>query len=131
MSAIDRVIDDDVTVRMYLASVIGPLRAPFGRRSQVSLTAGQTVELVRNSTRDKVLFVSVYRGDPANNGNTASVIFSQNSGQPSTNDFFASVTNVARFTFVLKPDESLTVFVQGISGPPINNLPFVVAQETF
>lgn len=126
MSALDRL--DDLTVRLYLAAIIGPSRAPFGIRNQASLAAGQTVEVARNSTNDRVIFVTVSRADIAN-AVVASVIFSQNNG-PSANDYsfaFTPVAPVQRFT--LKPGESLSMLVTAF--PSLVPAQFVFAQETF
>lgn len=126
MSALDRL--DDLAVRLYLAAVIGPSRAPFGIRGQASLATGSVIEIARNSTDDRVIFVTVSRAD-LTNLTVANVIFSQNSG-PSANDYSFSFTPTAtERRFVLKPGDSLSMLVTAF--PSAIPAQFVFAQETF
>jgi hypothetical protein len=131
VSVLSNILEDAVMVRMYLAAVIGPLRAPFGRRSQVSLVVGEQTQIVSNDTRTKALYVTVTRFDAAANATPATVIFSQNPNGGSTNDNVVAFGAPNRFSFVLKPDESLTMLVTAVGGILGNRLTFVVASEAF
>lgn len=132
-SAFDRL--DDLTVRLYLASIIGPSRAPFGTRKQATLRAGQTTEIASNSTHDRAVHVTVTRADQVFVGNAvASVVFTQYS-EASANDFptlfpSAGGPGISIYRFVLKPGDSLSLFMPATS---IANaaIPFVFALETF
>lgn len=124
MGLIDRVLGEDgVLLRQYLATVIGPLRAPFGRRSNVPVLVGATARLAMNSTTSNVIFVTVSRADVLLG--QAQVIFS-NSDTPSTNDFVTLLTGAGVLRFTLRPGEQLSVLNQSAL-----NLPLVVGQETF
>ncbi len=108
----DRRRMDALRLRAYFATVIGTARAPFGqRRSFILDVPDKPIQLANNSTRDKVLLVSVSRsvfiGTPV-------VIFSQQSSA-SANDFVASLLPLAVFRFVLYPDESVSI--QGVTVP--------------
>ena len=111
---------DDVSIRCYLASLIGPSRAPFGSRSSVVAQLNQPVMLVRNSTQDRALYVTVSRGPGAN----AQGIFSKNDS-PSSNDYAVAFPSAAVFRFVLRPGEQLSYL--STSGP----LALVWGQEAF
>lgn len=124
MGLIDRVLGEDgVQLRQYLATVIGPLRAPFGRRTNVPVAIGATARLAMNSTTSNVIFVTVSRSDVLLG--QAQVIFS-NSDTPSTSDFVTLLTGAGVFRFTLRPGEQLSVLNQSAL-----NLPLVVGQETF
>ena len=123
-SALERL--DDLTVRLYLAAIVGPSRAPFGSRGQASLGVGQSVEITSNTTADRVLFVTVTRAD-VGNVIGANVIFSQNSGGGGLNDFGVNFISTGIFRFTIKPGESLSLAVTGAVGV----IPFVFAVETF
>lgn len=123
MSLLDRVLGGDVvTVRQYLATLIGPLRAPFGQRRSAPVAVGQTVPIALNKTTDRVLFVTVSRADGA--GQTQ-VIFS-GADTPSTNDFVVVFANAGVFRFTLKPGEQLSMLNQ--AGAAIS---LVFTQETY
>ena len=95
---------DDITIRCYFASLIGPSRAPFGVRNSGVATAGAPLVLTRNSTKDRALYVTVSRpsGGPAVTG-----YFSKNDG-PSLNDYGVTVQSGSVFRFVLRPGEVLS-----------------------
>ena len=115
----------DVELRAYFASVVGQFRAPFGKRGGTGpMTIGQSKLLAQNTTKNRVLSVTVTRGDT---GAVADVIFSQNqAGAASNNDFFVTFGADGRERFILNPGDQLSV--QVISGAPPT---FVVGQETF
>lgn len=129
MSGFDRI--DDVTVRLYLAAVIGPSRGVFGSRQSYLLNAGQEQHLATNNTSDRALLVTVSRADTNQLGTVALVRLSQQVGQTSTNDLTRSFAPGEVHRFVLKPGEDLTLRVATVTGPPPNQATFVVAQETF
>lgn len=107
---------DPLRLRAYFATVVGQARAPFGKRTSVGLVAaGEPVQLVSNSTRDRVLFVTVSRSDLAIT--TVAVIFSQQSTGGAFNDFVAPFTPLGLFRFVLYPGESLAVQGTGAFTP--------------
>jgi len=116
----------DVELRAYFASVVGQFRAPFGKRSGTSpLGVGQSRTLAQNSTKERVMSVTVTRSDLA--GPATNVIFSQNqAGAASANDFPVQFNANARERFVLNPGDQLSV--QVTAGGPAT---FVVGQETF
>ena len=123
MGFIDRVLGEDVVVvRQYLATIIGPLRAPFGRRSARPVSPGDTARIALNSTTDRVLFVTVSRSDAAGQTN---VIFSQ-ADSPSSNDFVVNFPNAGVFRFTLRPGEQLSMLNAG--GVAVS---LVIAEETF
>lgn len=125
MGLLDRVLGDDgVLVRQYLATVIGPLRAPFGRRRSQILIPGGTFQLALNKTTDRVLFVTVSRADLA--AGQSSAIFSQSDG-PSTNDFFVQFPGTGVFRFTLRPGEQLSIL--NLQGGVAMTLVF--SEETF
>ena len=133
MSVLDSILEDTLMVRMYLAAVVGPSRAPFGRRSQVSLGVGETAALVSNDTRTRAFYVTVTRVDVAANATPASVVFSPNPTGASLNDNGVAFPAGGRFAFVLKPDESLSMLVTTVGNPPPGGarLNFVVASEAY
>lgn len=116
---------DDETIRAYLAAVIGPSRAPFGKRGGTGpLTIGQSKTLAQNSTKGRVLAVTVSRSDLG--GAAANVIFSQSTdGGASLSDFPVTFAGITVQRFVLKQGEALSV--QVLTGAPT----FVVGQETY
>jgi hypothetical protein len=104
---------DSLRLRAYFATIVGQARAPFGQRKSFSLAAvGDPLQLAQNSTRDKILFVTVSRSDLSIA--TVAVIFSQQSSGGSLNDFVAPFVPLGIFRFVLYPGESLAV--QGAGG---------------
>lgn len=106
----DRKLIDALRVRAYFATVIGTARAPFGQRRAFPLAVpDQPIQLANNSTRDKVLFVSVSRSTFVG---TPAAIFSQQSSA-SANDFVVSLLPLVVFRFVLYPGESLSI--QGVA----------------
>ncbi len=115
----------DVELRAYFASVVGQFRGPYGKRGGTGvLLAGQSKGLANNTTKDRVLSVTVTRSDLG--GVLANVIFSQNqSGGASNNDFPVAFGVDSRERFVLNPGDQLSV--QITSGGPAT---FVVGQET-
>lgn len=121
----DRIIDD-VTLRAYFASVIGPFRRPFGVRGFVKYPAADvtTQRLVLNSTRDRVLAVTVSRQDVTGAANP--VTFSQQVNGASSNDFSVTFTGVGIFNFIVRPGESLTLQSSGAAAMNV-----VVQQETY
>ncbi len=101
---------DALRLRAYFATVIGTARAPFGQRKSFPLTeADKPIELANNSTRDKVLYVTVSRSTLVG---APSALFSQQSSA-SANDFLVTLLPLAVFRFVLYPSESLSI--QGIA----------------
>jgi hypothetical protein len=112
----------DVLAREYFASVIGPFRAPFGVRGAVALQPGASAQVARNTTRDRVLFITVSRSDV---GGGVPLIFTRND-QGSTNDFQIVFGAATVLRFVLRPDESLTITNVGAITPAL-----VIGQETF
>ncbi len=97
-------------LRAYFATVIGTARAPFGQRRAFLLDVpDKPIQLAENSTRDKVLFVTVSRSTFVG---TPFATFSQQSSA-SANDFVVSMLPLAVFRFVLYPGESLSI--QGIA----------------
>lgn len=57
---------DRILARAYVAAVVGPFRRPQGRvKFAGPIAAGATVEIAKNSTPDRVLFVSVNNVSPA------------------------------------------------------------------
>ncbi len=128
MNALATVLSDEVAVRQYLAAIIGPTRAPFGQRSQANLAVGASHEIARNTTRDRVLHVTVGRAALAVNAAAgATVIFSQGD-QASTNDFEAVFAAVNTFRFTLRPGESLTMLLTTAAVATIN---FSFGVDTF
>lgn len=115
----------DIELRAYFASVVGQFRAPFGKRGGTgTLNAGASRTLAQNSTKNRVLSVTVSRSDFG--GAVANVIFSQNqAGAASNNDFPVVFGADTRERFVLNPGDQLSV--QVVSGGPAT---FVVGQET-
>jgi hypothetical protein len=126
MSVFDRVLTDDVEVRAYLATIIGVTRGPFGQRNQATLVVGASTEIARNTTRDRVLHVTVTRSNIAQNVAAATVTFSQ-ADQVSTNDFERVFGAADVFRFVLKPSESLSMLLTGSAG----SVPFSFGIDTF
>lgn len=113
----------DVLAREYFASIVGPFRAPFGARTSVALQIGASRQVARNTTSDRVLFVTVSRSDPG--GPVTNLIFTRND-QGSTNDFQTVFGPAAILRFVLRPDDSLTITNVGAAVPAL-----VIGQETF
>jgi len=108
----DRKRIDALRLRAYFATVIGTARAPFGNRRAFNLDqADKPIQLANNSTRDKVLFVTVSRSTFLPAG-PPTAIFSQQSSS-SVNDFVVALLPLAVFRFVLYPDESLSI--QGVA----------------
>lgn len=131
MGALDKFFEDEVAVRQYLASVIGPTRAPYGQRSQKVLSEGQSVEIARNSTRDRVLFVTVGRGLLNQQaGINATVTFSQ-ADSVGTNDFSTLFGSGSVFRFTLRPGESLSMLLVGTANPVGTSIVFSFGAETF
>lgn len=116
----------DVELRAYFASVVGQFRAPFGKRGGGGeLNVGQSIRLAQNSTKDRVINVTVTRADIG--GAATVVIFTQNGpGAASENDFIVAFGNSGTQRFVLNPEDEVAVTVR--SGGPIR---FAVGQETF
>lgn len=112
----------DVLAREYFASVVGPFRAPFGVRSSVTLQVDASVEVARNTTADRALFITVNR---IGTGGATTLIFTRND-QGSTNDFQEAFLVGSLQRFVLRPDESLTITNLGPVVPAL-----VIGQETF
>ena len=124
MGLLDRVLGEDVVVvRQYLATIIGPLRAPFGRRNSRPVQPGDTTRIALNSTTDRVFFVTVSRSDAAGQTN---VVFSQ-SDTPSSNDFVVVFPIAGVFRFTLRPGEQLSMLNQA-GGVAVS---LVIAEETF
>lgn len=102
----DRKRIDALRLRAYFATVIGTARAPFGQRRAFNLDApDKPIQLADNSTRDKVLYVTVSRSTFAG---APAAIFSQQSSA-GVNDFFVSLLPLAVFRFILYPSESLSI----------------------
>lgn len=127
MSALDKIFEDEVLVRQYLAAIIGATRAPYGQRSQANLAVGDTFEIARNTTRDRVLHVTVGRAAIVVNAAAATVTFSQGD-QVSTNDFEAPFLAGNLFRFTLRPGESLSMLLTATAAPTIN---FSFGVDTF
>lgn len=123
-------LPDDVSaralqLRAYFASVIGTFRAPFGSRKTFTYTkAGQSHQIARNTTADKVLSIFVSRNDLA--GAVAST-FSQQSGAATT-DFAFVFDNTSILRFILYPSESLSLT---INAAPATPLTAVVSDEAY
>lgn len=113
----------DVLAREYFASIVGPFRAPFGARTSVALQVGASQQVARNTTNNRVLFITVSRSDPG--GPVTNLIFTRND-QGSTNDFQTVFGPAAILRFVLRPDDSLTITNVGAAVPAL-----VIGQETF
>jgi hypothetical protein len=112
-------------LRAYFAAVIGTFRAPFGvRKTQRFTSAGESFQLVQNSTRNKVLSVFVSRRD---GGVAVPVTFSSQT-QAGTSDFAASFAAVSVFRFVLYPDDSISMTLDGIGVSPVE---LVVGHEPY
>lgn len=102
----------DLRLRAYFASVIGPTRAPYGQKKFFDFTPGTFLEIAQNSTRDRVLFVFVSRADIVGGGLTVAT-FSQSTGGAASSDFTVSFATTGRFTFILYPNESLSLQTVG------------------
>lgn len=107
----DQIISD-LRLRAYFASVIGPARAPYGFKKFFNFAAGGFLELAQNSTRDRVLFVSISRADIPG-GVTTAATFTQSVGGAGGTDFTVSFPFTGRFNFVLYPEESLSLLCAG------------------
>ncbi len=116
----------DLLVRAYFASVIGPSRAPFGRKASFAYPLGRVVnqQLALNSTRDRVLYVTVTRSDVA--GAATIVTFSQSTGDAASVDFSTAFAGASIHRFTLFPDDSLSMQNDGTGAINV-----VVAQETW
>lgn len=123
-------LPDDVSaralqLRAYFASVIGTFRAPFGSRKTFTYTkAGQSQQIARNTTADKVLSIFVSRNDLAG---PVSSTFSQQSGAATT-DFAFVFDNTSILRFILYPSESLSLTT---NTAPVTPLTAVVSDEAY
>lgn len=122
----DDPIVSDLRIRAYIASVIGGTRAPYGQKKFHPFVAGQTQLLVENSTRDKVVRVTVSRSaaDILAAGVAVVATFTQTNGSASSSDFAVFFAAANSFPFILYPGESLSLQMAAAAQ-------VVTAQETY